>query len=212
MNVSYLQDRLDWGLNRAANILGKMTDAYRPEGSSTPLDRSNRFLRLHVVFSRCDGNFDQSVGYGSALWRGYFDSSYTRVGDYLVQNEDIWFIVSQQSLLPVLCVKANKTISIARQLTPDNTTSSNLVPLGSTINVISEWPVSMLGIGTEGRSATQLPGDTRIPTVTALLPSIHGQTIEPADIITDEYGASGIVVATELSDLGWRLNVRSVTT
>jgi len=70
----------------------------------------------------------------------------------------------------------------------------------------------MLGTGTEGRSATQLPGDTRIPTVTALLPSIHGQTIEPADIITDEYGASGIVVATELSDLGWRLNVRSVTT
>jgi hypothetical protein len=70
----------------------------------------------------------------------------------------------------------------------------------------------MLGIGTEGRSATQLPGDTRIPTVTALLPLVHEQTVEPADIITDEYGTSAIVVTVELSDLGWRLNVRSVTT
>jgi hypothetical protein len=212
MNVSNLQDRLDWGLNRAANILGKVTDAYRPRGPSAPLDPSNRFLRLHAAFSRSDGSFEQSVGYGIALWRGYFDSSYTQVGDYLVQNNDIWFIVSQQSLLPVLCVKANRIISITRQLTPANTTSNNLVAANETINVISKWPVSMLGIGTEGRSATQLPGDTRIPTVTALLPLVHEQTVEPADIITDEYGTSAIVVTVELSDLGWRLNVRSVTT
>jgi hypothetical protein len=48
--------------------------------------------------------------------------------------------------------------------------------------------------------------------VIALLPSVHGQILQPQDIITDEHGTSGIVIAAELSDLGWRLNVRRNTT
>ena len=166
---------------------------------------------MHAAFSRSDGDFGQPVGYGNALWRGYLDGSYTQVGDYLVQNDNIWFIVAQQSLLPILCAKANRTISITRQLTPADATSNNVTPSNSTINVISDWPASILGTGTEG-SETQLPGDTRIPSVIVLLPSIHNQAVQPADIMIDESGTSRIVVSAELSDLGWRLNVRSVTT
>jgi hypothetical protein len=212
VDVEHLQDRLYWGLNRAANILGRVTDAYRSTGASDPIDPSNRYLQLNAAFSQVDGSFSRIVGYGIAEWRGYFDASYTRVGDYLVQGQDIWFIAEQQSLLPVLCVKTNRIISITRQLTPAMAASINIPTGNATINVISHWPVSMLGTGTGGMSTTQLPGDTTIPNWIALVPSVHEQVIQPTDIISDDLGITGIVVAAELSGLGWRLNVRQATT
>jgi hypothetical protein len=212
MDVRRLQDRLYWGLNRAANILGQVTDVYRASGVSNPLERSNRYLQLRAAFSRADGNFAQPNGYGVAVWRGYFDASYTRVGDYLVHGSEIWFIAAQHSLLPILCVKTNRFISVTRQVTPGTGNSYDLASANSTITIISQWPASLLGTGAEGRSPTRLPGDTTIPSVIALLPSTHEQILQPTDIVTDEHGTSGIVVAAELTDLGWRLNVRHVTT
>jgi hypothetical protein len=212
MDADHLQDRLYWGLNRMANKIGQVTDAYRANGTSDPLDRSNRFLQLHAAFSRVDGNFAQPVGYEVAVWRGYFDASYTRIGDFLVRAPDIWFIAAQHSLLPILCIKANRVISVTRQVIPAASTSTGTTVVASSINVISRWPASVLGTGTEGRPVTQLPGDTRIPNAIALLPSTHGQVLQPADVVTDDLGTTSIVVAAELTDLGWRLNVRAVTT
>src|SRR6267154_1317707 len=105
MDVQRLQDRCYWGLNRVANKVGRVTDAYRANGASNPLDRSNRFLQLRAAFSRADGRFTQPVGFADALWRGYFDASYTHVGDYLVHQREVWFIAAQNSLLPILCVR-----------------------------------------------------------------------------------------------------------
>jgi hypothetical protein len=212
MDSDHLQDRVYWGLNRMANKMGRVTDAYRPDGNSNPIDRSNRFLQLLAAFSRADGNFAQPVGYEVAVWRGYFDGSYTRAGDYLVQEQDIWFIASQHSLLPVLCVKTNRVLSITRQIVPATGASTSPTTTATSTNIISQWPASVLGTETQGRPITQLPGDTRIPSATALLPSIHGQVLQSADVVTDELGTARIVVAAELSDLGWRLNIRSITT
>jgi hypothetical protein len=212
MDVNHLQDRLDWALNRAANIMGRVTDAYRPVGISDPLDRSNRYLQLRAAFSRADGNFARSVGYGVAIWRGMFDASYTRVGDYLVQGHDIWFIVEQQYLLPILCVRTNRVISITRQTAPSTTTSTSAVNASSMVTVISQWPASVLGTGAEGKSPTGLPGDTTIAKSVALVPSVHGQTLLPTDMVTDDLGINSVVVAAELTNLGWRLIVRQVTT
>jgi hypothetical protein len=212
MEIAHLQDRLDWGMNRVANVLGRTTDAYRPNGPSDPLDRSHRFLRLRAAFSRADGNFGQAIGYGVAVCRGYFDASYTRVGDYLVHDQETWFIAQQQTMMPILCVRTNRIVSIARQATPATASSDGSSGNGTMLTLISNWPASFLGTSTEGRSPAQLPGDTRIPGWTTLLPSVHGRVLQPADIVTDELGTTGIIVAAELSDLGWRLNVRQVTT
>jgi hypothetical protein len=211
MDADRLQDRLYWGLNRMANKMGQVTDAYRSNGISDPLNRSNRFLQLRAAFSRADGHFTQPVGYEVALWRGYFDASYTRVGDYLVHQNEVWFIAAQHSLLPVLCVRTNRIISITRQVTPATGTPTSSATAATSITVISEWPASVLGTAPQGRPLTDLPGDTRIPTAVALLPHTHGQILQSADVVTDELGRAAIVVATELSDLGWRLNIRDIT-
>jgi hypothetical protein len=210
VDVDHLQDRLYWGLNRAANILGRPTDAYRPAGTTNPINRSNRYLRLRAAFCRVDGNFSRSVGYGVAIWRGHFDASYTRVGDYLVQGCDVWFIAEQEPLLPVLCVRTNRVISITRQLTPG--TGASTAAADTTVTIMSNWPASLLGTETEGKSSAHLPGDTTIPSWTALVPYVQDQVVQPTDIVTDAQGIKGVVVAAELSNLGWRLIVRQVTT
>jgi hypothetical protein len=212
MNIVHLQDRLYWGLNRAANILGGVTEAYRTTEVADPLAKPNRFLKLRAAFSRADGNFDRAVGYNAPTWLGFFDASYTRVGDYLVQNEDVWFIVEQQPLLPVLCAQANRTISITRQVMASTGSAIGATNTSMTIDVISRWPASTLGVGTEGKSPTHLPGETTIASWTVLVPSVHGAIIQPTDIVTDDLGINGIVIAAELSRLGWRLNVHQVTT
>ena len=211
MDVIHLQDRMNWGLNRAARILGHMTDAYRPQGVSDPLNKSNRYLRFHAAFSRPDGDFRQAVGQGTSAWRGYFDGAYTRVGDYLTQGHDIWFIMAQQSLLPISCVKINRVISITRSTTPTTGIAYGSSPSNAVDNVISGWPVSVMGISSGEKPAAGLPGDTTIPGWTVLLPAVHEQVIRLADTVTDEHGTVGVVIAAEQSDFGWRLSIRQAT-
>jgi hypothetical protein len=212
MDANRLQDRIYWGLNRVANILGYKTDAYRPRDTSCPLERINRYLQLNAAFSRADGNFGQPVGYGVAIWRGYFDASYTRVGDYLVQGKSIWFIAAQQNLAPVLCVKTNRILSVTRQVVPITGVSYGSASPNSTVNIISQWPASLIGTESGEKSPAQLPTDTAMPIWIGLLPAVHGQTLQPSDIVTDENGTSGVIVSAESTDLGWRLSIRQVTT
>ena len=200
------------GLNRIANIMGCETDAYRSTGTVNPLERSNRYLRLLAAFSRADGNFAQSVSYGVALWRGHFDASYSRVGDYLVQDDKISVYRRTAKLTPGPMCQDELCHIDSRQTVPTTGSSSDPVNASSMTTIISQWPASLLGTGTEGKPPTHLPGDTIIPNVIALLPSVHGQIVQPTDIVTDENGSNSIVVAAELSDLGWRLNIRQVST
>jgi hypothetical protein len=211
MDAYHLEDRLHWGLNRVANVIGRDTEAFRPKGLSSPLHQSNRYLRLPAAFSRADGNFNQPMEYGDALWRGYFDAAYTRVGDYLVQDKGIWFVVAQARLLPILCVKANTVISVVRPTSAMSPTDGSANDVACS-QVVSRWPASWLGIHVEGRSPTRLPGDTAIPTSIVLLPAVHGRILLPTDIITDSHGNSAMVIAAELGDFGWRLNIRRITT
>ena len=212
MDAAYLQDRVYWGLNRVANKIGHITDAFRPVGTCDPLDQSNRYLRLKAAFGRADGNFAKAVGYGDPAWRGYFDASYTKVGDYLVQGTDIWFIVSQQSMLPVQCVKANKLISISRPAVPDTGASYGSGTAAPNEIVLARWPVTLLGIGSRDKPPAQLPGDTTLSAWTAYLPVIPDCTIRVSDFVTDASGGIGIVSAAESTDLGWRLDIRRLST
>jgi len=208
----HLQDRIYWGLNRAASVLGRQTDAYRPKGKSEPLARSNRYLKLAAAFGAADGRFDKAIGFGQTTWCGYFDGSYTRVGDYLVQNNDVWFIVAQQSLLPVLCVKANNRLSIERPVAPSTGASYGTGTTGATVTVLTNWPASLLAADRGMKPPSQLPADVRAPGWVGILPSSHGQTLQAADIVTGDHGLQGIVLSAELSDLGWRLNIGQLTT
>ena len=209
-----LQDRIYRGLNAAARAIGTDTDAYRPSTVADPLVPINRFLRLRAAFTARDGKFSQPNGYGDALWHGIFDAAYTQVGDYLVQENKIWFIAAQQRLLPVLCVQSNRIVSFWRPAAPSNTGVNSYGGNTAASNAIllTNWPASVQGISAQGHPQTDLPSDSSIPYWTVLLPAFPGVVLRPADLMTDELERNAVVAAAELSDLGWRITVKQATT
>ena len=214
MDAARIQDRIQWGNNVAARWLGRQTDAYRPRGSDSPLAGVNRYLRLHASFRPATGGYRQAGGYGNALWHGIFDAAYTRCGDYLVQNDMIWFIASQHDMLPVLCVRTNRTVSLSRPATPSaaGTNAYGGIMATNALPLMTNWPASVLGTSGSGLPQAGLPNDISVPYWTVLMPALPDVAIVPSDVLSDEIGRNAVVSATELSELGWRLTVKQMTT
>jgi hypothetical protein len=214
MNGRKLQDRLYWGLGRSARHVGQSADAYRPKGPFNPLDKQNRFLRLPATFVSAKGNNGRTNVYGDPLWHGIFDASYTRTGDYLVLETGRFFVVSQEPLLPILCVKANRTISIVRPELQTNPASNSYggYTLGRSVTLMEGWPASILGENRSGPSRTDLPTDQVIFYWNILLPAVGGVILSPGDLMTDDLHRTAVIAGCELTDLGWRLNAKMVTT
>lgn len=213
MDATRLEDHIRWGLNVAARSIGASADAYRPRGPDEPLAARNRFLRLPAAFSAIDGKFARATGYGNSLWYGVFDAAYTQPGDYLVQGNATWFIAAQQRLLPVLCVRTNRTVSFMRPTAQTGTGVNTYggVTAANVSRLVSNWPASVLVVSREARPLANLPSDTSVSYWTVLLPACPGVTLRTADLMYDDLGRSGVVATTELSELGWRLAVRQAT-
>lgn len=210
-------DTVRRGSGRAAMVLGTWCEAYRATTSERPLAVQNRFLKLQAHFSP-PGEGNRPPGYGTALWWGVFDSAYTRVGDYIRRPESragagdaaVWFVASQEPLLPVLCVQAGRVVDIAR---PPGPASSGLngyggVVRGSAAPVARQWPVSLLAAGGRGASGAELPAGLPTGSWLMLMPAVPGATVLRGDIVTDADGLAGIVASAELSVMGWRVIVR----
>jgi hypothetical protein len=214
MSLDHIQDRIRWGLNVAARHLGAPTDAYRPSGASGPTAPANRYLRLHAAFTAPDDRFQRPNGYGAATWHGVFDAAYTKVGDYLVRNGDVWFIAAQQDLLPVLCVKADRLVSFARPDAPSNAgvNAYSGVTTDTTTPLLTDWPASILGVGGSGMPSADLPSDQSVPYWTVLMPAYGDVVLLPADLMQDDLGRNGTVAAAELTALGWRITVKQSST
>jgi hypothetical protein len=213
MNSAKLQDRIYLALGKSARQMGTLADAYRPTRPSDPLDRQNRFLRLPAIFTRSPGGNSASV-YGEPLWTGTFDASYTRTGDYIVLDKRIYFIASQEPLLPVLCVLTNRTISIAR---PNLQTMAATNPYGgytagASNSLMTRYPASVLGETRSASPTVDLPTDQAVPYWSVLLPAAPGVILLPGDLITDDLDRSAVIIGSELTHMGWRINAKMATT
>ncbi len=214
MDEFTLQDRISRGLGVAARRIGASTDAFRPHDVADPLAMSNRFLRLSAAFSALDGRFARSNPYGAPLWHGVFDAAYTRPGDYLVQPRGTWFIAAQQPLLPVLCVRAERVVSFSRPAAPARIGIENYggVTRQAIMPLLTRWPASVLTGSAAARPTADLPADADASIWTVLLPAVNNVVLRSSDLMNDDLGRFGVVTAAELTELGWRLQVRQVTT
>jgi hypothetical protein len=214
MDGRKLQDRLYLGLGRSARYIGQWAEAFRPSGPSNPLDKQNRFLRLPAAFVSAKGNESRTNTYGEPLWHGIFDASYTRTGDYIVLGSRIFFVASQEHLLPVLCVAANHTISIVRpnvQGTAAANPYGGYTSAGSVI-LMEAWPASVLSESRTSASAAGLPADQAVPYWNLLMPSAAQVILSPGDMINDDLGRTAVIAGSELTNLGWRINAKLATT
>jgi hypothetical protein len=214
MNSRKIQDRLYFGLGRSARFVGQSTDAFRPVGPHHPLDQQNRFLRLPALFLPANGKDNHANGYGEVLWYGTFDASYTRPGDYLVTSSAILFVASQDPLVPVLCIRTNRTISIVRPNMQTGTGGNAYggYTSGGAKSLIDRWPASVLDEGRSSSPTANLPSDTAVPRWNILIPSPAGVVLSPGDLITDDLGRTATIVGSELTYLGWRIGAKMATT
>jgi len=214
MDSRKLQDRLCLGLGQSARHIGRIADVFRPGGPSDPLKKQNRFLRLHAAFVPAKGGTSTADTYGQPLWHGIFDAIYTRVGDYLLLGDQAYFIASQAPLLPVLCVAANRIISIARPAlqTATGMNSYGGFAVNSTISLMNLWPASVLNADRAGTMDIGLPIDQTAPYLSILSPAPADIALLPGDRISDDTGRDAVISSAERTSLGWRIAAKTVTT
>jgi hypothetical protein len=217
-----LQDCVSRGIGRAARAMGASCAVYRPVAIDTALDSANLVMHLHAAFAPPDANWSRPVGYGQAIWHGLFDAAYTRPGDYLVRRETregasdggIWFIAAQQYLLPTICIRASRLVTLTRpsgaQAVGVNSYGGVLADAATTL--LHNFPASLLDAGGGGSALGTLPTTTSLGAWMLLLPAIPGLAPKAGDHAADDLGRAGIIAAVELSELGWRLNVQQVAT
>jgi hypothetical protein len=214
MNRRKIQDLIYLGMGRSARLVGHTADAFRRAGSDHPLDPRNRFLRLPAAFLPARGKDTTTNTFGDVLWHGTFDASYTRPGDYLVTDTKIFFVASQEPMLPVLCVRTNRTISIA-QPSMQTSIARNAYggyTTGNSITLMDRWPASVLGESKSSSSPAHLPTDTPTSYWNVLVPSPVGVILSPGNIITDDLRRTATIVGSELTNLGWRISAKMAST
>jgi hypothetical protein len=170
----------------------------------------NLLFSLPVSLNAEDMSYKKPRGYGKATWYALVDGTNLEVGDYFVGPQGTFFVATLQSLLPILVVECNRTVSIFR---PQAQAGLGLGPYGGNTDttetlLVSGRPCSILQ-GTKGEKAdTNLPGDVRSPWWSILMP-YAGVDITFDDIIVDDLGRRYAISSPELSDRGWRITAMS---
>jgi hypothetical protein len=213
MTPAQIQDLIAKGMGVAARQIGARCDAFRPRGPSAPVSLSCRYMQLPASFNAEDASYERPNGYGRATWFGVFDAAYTQPGDYLAGPPGVFFIAAQPPLLPVLCVRTNRTISAIRPAAPSApgvNAYGGLTLAGATV-LLTGWPASVLSAGNGQGLGVDLPGDTRVPFCTVLLP-VTPVVLRSSDVLTDDLGRNFVISSAESTDLGWRLLCKQATT
>lgn len=215
MDAAKLQDKVYAGYAKAAKRIGYQADQYRPSSASNPISSGNKLRSIYASFNAEDMSYNKPNKYGHPTWYGLVDGSLTQNGDYLTNAQDgTYFIAAQQTALPILMVQCNRVIDIKRPQIQANVgaiayggaTASTESPL------MTQWPASVLQ-GTKGEKADSvLPGDTRSPWFSVLLPFFAGVIVRSGDIIHDDLARRFVISSVEVTDLGYRMTAQQAQT
>ena len=211
-----LRDRIWRAAGQAAAKTGTPCDLYRPCDTDDPLAPANRILRLPATFLPLGGRTRRPVLQSDPLWEGLFDAAYTQPGDIIRRCEDgaIFFIAAQQPLLPVLCVRALRIVSINRPASP-RSAGLNLyggVVAATETTLAAGWPASILSGGNDGTGLANIQAEVTPGAWQVLLPPSLKLALRTSDILSDDQGRMGIIAAIETTDLGTRLTARQAST
>ena len=211
MDAATIQAKINYGLGKAATIMGYTSTQYRPASATlAPIISGNIIQTLPVSYNAQDRTYSKPNSYGKPLWFADCDRTLFQVGDYLQSAQDgTFFVAAMQSLLPTLAVQCNQTITITR---PVSTTGQVGVGVYGGANVatdtdiLNSYPCSILQGSKGDKSLVNLPGDVRSPWWFVLLPVIPGGVqFYNNDIAYDGNGKRYKLSSCELTDLGWRI-------
>lgn len=213
MSYSNIQAKINRGYGIAAEHLGLPAVTYRPNGPTDPIQPANIIEpALYAQFaSKPSYTFLAPTPWVSkSEWFGLFDPTNVLVGDYIVSGftPATFFVASIEPLAPIMVIYCNSILNVGRTI--------GEIPAGENppggdqgyneARLLTGWPAAVMeGGGKQQRSDLNLPGDVNIGGWTVWLPLTPGVNIRGDDILTDQVGLRHLVVASELTQRGWRI-------
>ena len=205
-NAQYIQDKIYYGYDKAAQRLGFEYDIYHSVVPVDPINPANFINRLFASFN-VSWNYEKANKYGNAVYQLVSDGRYFSIGDFFVGNGETWFVISKDLQLPITAVQCNHTVLIERSVqsdvpgTDDYSGYNNQLP-----DVVARnLPASILYANKGNMNPERLPTDTNLGFWTVLVPNLGNVIYFNRDIVQDENGYRYVVVTPELTDFGWRL-------
>ncbi|WP_039661539.1 MULTISPECIES: hypothetical protein [Pantoea] len=212
MDAHQLAAKVSQGNGKAAKRLGVIARHYRATSPFNPLEAQP--LRQISASFVTDYGYMRAARFGQAIRIGIFDAEGFGAGDMLVSDEGTFYVAAMPLLQPILCVRAERLVSIRRTAQAGN--DAGLQDYGGTTVanerlIMSGWPASVLLNRGGEHSPLKLPGETRSAWHNILLPAFSGVSLHAGDFITDEAGHRFVISGTELTEMGWRLTALQVT-
>ena len=127
----------------------------------------------------------------------------------------VFFVASQDPLLPVLCVGANRTISIGTTKCSREHCRQFLRRLHvEWFDTIDGRMAGECAWGEQDRrSACRICRSmSGCLTGTYLIPSVANVIVSPGDLVADDMGRTAVITGSELTDLGWRIYAKLAIT
>ncbi len=212
-NVTLIQQKIYKGYGKAASKLGLTYQQYRPTTAITPINDDDLIGDIQASMTT-NFNYMQFNKYGQACWIGLVDGRLTQVGDYLVgtslTDDDSFFVGSMDSLMPIMMVSCNRTITIVRPyinsaIDADASEYQGFNP-DTDVVLAQTVPVSIL----EGRKGPHNPvglsSDTFMSMYKLLMPNL-GLDLQTTDKITDDRGTQYVISSVERTAYGYRLSL-----
>jgi hypothetical protein len=161
-------------------------------------------------------------GHGDADWFLMVGNQLAQVGDYLVAGDEIYIYALAPFLLPAQAIRCNRKVALLAQAAPASNTgaqpyggvcaSDSVAALGAVDAagaLVTGWPCSIL-IGGRAEKGGSLPMSTKDAGWQVMLPRSLPVTLSANSFFLDDLGRRYIIEAAELSELGWRCNVKEV--
>ncbi len=206
MDAATVADAVARGNGIAARVLGNWCVLHRPTEAIRPMRASSALMRLPVRFVAA-GRRASSLPH--PVHEAVLDGAYVRVGDVLVGDDGlVWIVASCEVFLPVLCVRAARIVGVSRGGTERSVGLGGYGGAVGSTPLLDGWPASMVASG-GGLDQAGIPTDVAPGAWSVLLPLLPAATVLRAgDVLGDDLGRSGVVTVAEPTPNGWHLTVR----
>lgn len=201
-------------IDRKLQQWGRVFAVHRPSNPADPLAAS---LGTTLAYP-----YRTPKGHGDADWFLMIGEDLAQVGDYLVAGDEIYIYALAPFLMPAQAIRCNRKVALLEPPAPAATVGAQpyggvcmgeaqavLGTLDAAGALATGWPCSIL-IGGRTEKGGTLPMSTKDAGWQILLPRALPAQPRASGIFLDDLGRRYIVEAAELSELGWRCNVKEV--
>ncbi|MBO4120281.1 hypothetical protein J5T34_05945 [Cupriavidus gilardii] len=214
MDAAKLQGKIYSGYAKAAKRIGYVYDVFRPTSAADPLTK--KVASLNASFSAREWTYTKANLPDRPYWYCLIDGGQTAVGDYLVRDQNVYFVAGMQSELPILAVQCNGSVWMSRPATDDQvgdvgyggSCAHTDTPIIGTPGGAG-WPASIL-FGGRTRRYEPLPASADEHGFRILLPASIPTVVRAADMLTDDLGRRFQVAGAERTEQLWQLDVTEV--